>query len=41
MQMHVDVEVKPIENGGVVDREVSEDDIERNISEWLKMWSKR
>ena len=33
--------VKPIESGVVVDREVSEDDIERNISEWLKMWSKR
>ena len=33
--------VKPIESGGVVDREILEDDIERNISEWLKMWSKR
>ena len=33
--------IKPIEGGNVVDREVSEDDIERNISEWLKMWSNR
>ena len=33
--------IKPTEGGKVVDREVSEDDIERNISEWLKMWSNR
>lgn len=33
--------IKPIEGRNVVDREVSEDDIERNISGWLKMWSKR
>ena len=33
--------IQPIEDGNVVDRDVSEDDIERNISEWLKMWSKR
>tara|TARA_B100000927_G_scaffold217739_1_gene177885 strand:- start:1229 stop:2224 length:996 start_codon:yes stop_codon:yes gene_type:complete len=33
--------IQPIEGGDVVDRDVSEDDIERNISEWLKMWSKR
>lgn len=33
--------IKPTEDGEVVDREVSEDDIERNIAEWLKMWSER
>ena len=33
--------IQPIEDGNVVDRDVSEDDIEKNISEWLKMWSKR
>ena len=33
--------IQPIEDGNVVDRDVSEDDIERNISEWVKMWSKR
>ena len=33
--------IKPTEGGKVVDREVSEEDIERNISEWLKMWSNR
>ena len=33
--------IKPTEGGKVLDREVSEDDIERNISEWLKMWSNR
>ena len=33
--------IQPIEDGNVVDRDVSEDDVERNIIEWLKMWSKR
>ena len=33
--------IQPIEGGNVVDRDVSEEDIDRNISEWLKMWSKR
>ena len=33
--------IKPTEGGKVVDREVSENDIESNISEWLKMWSNR
>ena len=33
--------IQPIEGGKVVDRDVSEDDIERNISGWLKMWSER
>ena len=33
--------IQPIEDGNVVDRDVSEDDIERNISGWLKMWSER
>tara|TARA_B100000945_G_scaffold294808_1_gene271800 strand:+ start:12410 stop:13390 length:981 start_codon:yes stop_codon:yes gene_type:complete len=33
--------IKPTEGGEVVERMVSEDDIERNILVWLKMWSQR
>ena len=33
--------IKPIEGSGVVDREVSKDDVSRNIAVWLQMWSDR
>lgn len=33
--------IKPIGENGLEEREVSGDDIERNILEWLRMWSER
>lgn len=33
--------IKPIEDQGVEDREVSKEDVSRNIAAWLKMWSER
>ena len=39
--MHVDAGVKAITNGSVVNREVSEEDVDRNITKWLELWSKR
>ncbi len=33
--------VKAITNGSVVNREVSEEDVDRNITKWLELWSKR
>lgn len=33
--------IKPIDDLGVADRGVSEDDITRNIGAWLQMWSER
>ena len=33
--------IKPIKGGVVEDREVSENDVERNISAWLEIWSGR
>ncbi len=40
MQMPVGA-IKPIDGSGVVDREVSKDDVSRNIAVWLQMWSDR
>jgi len=33
--------IKPIEDSELADREVSKDDISRNIAAWLQMWSER
>ena len=33
--------VKAITDGSVESREVSEEDVERNITKWLELWSKR
>ena len=33
--------IKPLENGKVLDREVTEDDVLENISQWLKLWAER
>tara|TARA_B100001175_G_scaffold317937_1_gene337879 strand:- start:7735 stop:8709 length:975 start_codon:yes stop_codon:yes gene_type:complete len=33
--------VKPLEGGAVVERKVVESDIEKNISQWLELWSSR
>lgn len=33
--------IKPIGQQGIEDRQVSEEDIERNVEVWKKMWSKR
>ena len=33
--------VKAIRNGSVVNSEVSEEDVEKNITKWLEIWSKR
>lgn len=33
--------IKPLENGKVFDRAVTEDDVLENISQWLKLWAER
>lgn len=33
--------IKPLENGKVIDRAVTEDDVLENISQWLKLWAER
>lgn len=33
--------IKPLENGKVLDRVVTEDDVLENISQWLKLWAER
>lgn len=33
--------IKPLDNGKVFDRAVTEDDVLENISQWLKLWAER
>ena len=33
--------IKPLENGKVIDRAGTEDDVLENISQWLKLWAER
>ena len=33
--------IKPLENGKIFDRAVTEDDVLENISQWLKLWAER
>ena len=33
--------INPLEKGRVTDREVTEEDVRENISEWLRLWSER